>query len=380
MKKILFVTGTRADYGKLKSLIKITQKSKFFKGYVFVTGMHLLKKYGTTYIEIKKDNIKNLYFFKNKKKILNMSLNLAENIYEFHKVRKKIKPDLVVVHGDRIEPIACALDSVLNNTLVAHIEGGEVSGTIDELIRHSISKICQYHFVTNNIAKKRLIQMGEKKDRIFVIGSPDVDMILSKHLPAIEDVRKKYDINYKNYSIAILHSITTDLKNLKKNSRIFFNTLKKSKKNYILIYPNNDIGSEIIMKDIKKLNRNKKFKILPSMKFEYFLTLLKNSNFIIGNSSAGVTEAPYYGVRTINVGNRQLNRFNYRSIVNEEFNEKKLLLQISSKNKKFKPIKYFGNGNSYKYFYKIILRKTFWKTNVQKYFKDMTEYKIKHII
>ena len=223
MKKILFVTGTRADYGKLKSLIKITQKSKLFKSYVFVTGMHLLKKYGSTYIEIKKDKIKNLNFFKNKKNSSIMSLNLAENISGFHKVRRKIKPDLIVVHGDRIEPMACALDGVLNNTPVAHIEGGEVSGTIDELIRHSISKICQYHFVTNNIAKQRLIQMGEKKDRIFVIGSPDVDMLLSKNLPTIQDVKMKYDIYYQNYSIAILHSVTTDLKNLKTNSKIFFN-------------------------------------------------------------------------------------------------------------------------------------------------------------
>jgi|TARA_B110000967_G_C18836427_1_gene536990 UDP-N-acetylglucosamine 2-epimerase (hydrolysing) len=371
MKKILFVTGTRADYGKMKSLIKITQKSKLFKSYVFVTGMHLLKKYGSTYIEIKKDKIKNLNFFKNKKNSSIMSLNLAENISGFHKVRRKIKPDLIVVHGDRIEPMACALDGVLNNTPVAHIEGGEVSGTIDELIRHSISKICQYHFVTNNTAKQRLIQMGEKKDRIFVIGSPDVDMLLSKNLPTIQDVKMKYDIYYQNYSIAILHSVTTDLKNLKINSKIFFNSLKKSKKNYVLIYPNNDIGSDIIMKEINNLKKNKNFKILPSMKFEYFLTLLKNSNFIIGNSSSGIVEAPYYGTRTINVGNRQLNRFNYKSITNEKFNQKKLLLNINLKNKRFKPIKHFGKGNSNKSFYKAISKIGFWVTGVQKYFSEI---------
>lgn len=373
MKKILFVTGTRADYGKLKSLIKIVQKSKIFKAYVFVTGMHILKKYGSTYLEIKKDKIKNLYILKNKKNSSVMSLNLAENIYGFHKIRKKIKPDLIVVHGDRIEPMACALDAVLNNTPVAHIEGGEVSGTVDELIRHSISKICQYHFVTNHIAKRRLIQMGENKNKIFVIGSPDVDIILNKNLPTIQDVKNKYQIYYQNYSIAILHPVTTNLKNLKKNSKIFFNTLKKSKKNYILIYPNNDIGSDIIMKDIDKLKKNKNFRILPSIKFEYFLTLLKNSNFIIGNSSTGIVEAPYYGVRTINVGTRQLNRFNYKSIINEKFNQKKLLFLINLKNKIFKPIKHFGKGNSHERFYDVISGKQFWETNVQKYFNDINK-------
>lgn len=371
MKKILFVTGTRADYGKLKSLIRIVQQSKFFKGHVFVTGMHVLKKYGSTYIEIKKDKIQNMHIFRNKKNSGIMSLDLADTIRGFHKIRNKIKPDLIVVHGDRIEPMACALDGVLNNSLVAHIEGGEVSGTIDELIRHSISKICQFHFVTNNLAKQRLLQMGEKKNRIFVIGSPDVDIILSKNLPIIQDVKKKYKISYQNYSIAILHPITTDLKNLKKNSKIFFDSLRKSKKNYVIIYPNNDIGSDIIMKDINSLQENKNFRILPSMKFEYFLTLLKNSNWIIGNSSTGIIEAPYYGVKTINVGDRQLNRFNHKSILNEKFSEKNLLSKINSKNKRFKPIKHFGKGNSNEHFFKVISRKKFWNIGVQKYFNDI---------
>lgn len=371
MKKILFVTGTRADYGKLKSLIKITQKSKKFKTYVFVTGMHMLRVYGSTFVELQKDKIKNIIIHKNKKNNANISLNLAEIIKGFNFSRKKIKPDLVVVHGDRMEPMACALDSVLNNTRVAHIEGGEVSGSIDELIRHSISKICQFHFVTNRSAKKRLIQMGEKRENICIIGSPDVDIILSKKKPSIVEVKNKYNINFQSYSIAILHPITTDMKNLKRNSKIFFDSLRESKKNYVIIFPNNDSGSEIIMKQIKKLKNNKNFCIIPSMRFEYFLTLLKNSNFIIGNSSSGIMEAPYYGIKTINVGNRQYNRFNNDSIVNIEFNKKDIIRNINNNINFFKKTKEFGYGNSDKLFFKTINSKRIWKNDVQKYFKDL---------
>ena len=371
MKKILFVTGTRADYGKLNSLINIVQKSKDFKSYIFVTGMHTLKKYGSTYIELKKDNIKNLFIFNNQKNLKSMSLNLAETIRGFNIVRSKVKPDLTIVHGDRIEPIACALDCVLNNCKVAHIEGGEVSGTIDELIRHSISKIAQFHFVTNLTAKKRLIQMGENKNNIFVIGSPDIDIILSKELPTIEDTKKKYKIEFDNYSIAILHPITTDLQNLKKYAKIFFKALKKSKKKFVVIYPNNDLGSEIIMKEISYLKKNKYFRIIPSMRFKYFLSLLKNSDIIIGNSSAGIMEAPYYGIKTLNIGNRQKNRYKNRSIINLKFNENTIIKNIKKKYKKYKIIKYFGHGKSDENFFKIISSKKLWSVKVQKYFNDI---------
>ncbi len=371
MKKILFVTGTRADYGKLKSLIKIVQKSSKFRGYVFATGMHTLKKYGSTFIELKKDKIKNVFTFNNQKNFKSMSLSLAETIKGFNTVRNKIKPDLTVVHGDRIEPMACALDCVLNNFKVAHVEGGEVSGTIDELIRHSISKIAQFHFVTNITAKKRLIQMGEKNNSIFVIGSPDIDTILSKKLPKINHLKSKYKINFEAYSIAMLHPVTTDIESLKKYARIFFAALRKSKKNYVVIYPNNDLGSDIIIKEIEKLKKNKFFKILPSMRFEYFLSLLKNSQFIIGNSSAGITEAPYYGIRTINVGDRQKNRFKHKSITNLKFNKNRLLKNINLTNKKFKTIKHFGHGKSDKNFYKILTSKKIWNLKVQKYFNDL---------
>jgi len=165
-KKIVFLTGTRADFGKIKSLIQILQDTEGFEPHIFITGMHLDKKYGYTYLEIEKSGFENLFSFSNATSEHSMDLTLAKTIQGFSNYTKTIHPDMIIVHGDRVEALAGAIVGSLNNILVAHIEGGEVSGTIDELIRHSVSKLSHLHFVSNELAKKRLIQMGELPDSI----------------------------------------------------------------------------------------------------------------------------------------------------------------------------------------------------------------------
>ena len=265
MKKNSFVTSTRADYGKLKAIILSVQKNKKFESRVFVTGMHNIKLYGSTVGELIIDKIKGIYFHKNQNKLSKMDEILINTIRGFSPFLKKFKPDLVVIHGDRIEPLACAISSLLNNFLVAHVEGGEVSGTVDEMLRHAISKISQIHLVSNKIAKKRLIQMGENKKNIFIVGSPDVDIILSKSLPTLKEVKKRYDINFDKFAIAILHPVTTNIDNLKKEAKIFFKSLANSKKNFILIYPNNDHGSKYILKELLKYKNSKILKFFHQL-------------------------------------------------------------------------------------------------------------------
>jgi len=214
--------------------------------------------------------------------------------------------------------------------------------------------------------------MGENKKNIFVVGSPDVDMILGKDLPNLNIVKKRYDITFENYAIGIIHPITTNLKNLKRETKIFLNSIVKSNLNYILIYPNNDHGSDIILNEIKKLKKNKKFKIFPSIRFEYYLTLLKNSRFIIGNSSSGIIEAPYYGVSTINLGDRQKNRLQSKLIKNESFNEKLILKSIDfAKNRKIKKRKFFGDGKSAEKIMQLFLSNKIWNISNQKNFIDI---------
>ncbi len=371
-KKILFVTSTRADYGKIKSIILRIQNDKKFVSKVFVTGMHNMKIYGSTVGELIYDKIKGIYFHKNQNKFTKMDEILMNTIRGFSPILKKFKPDLVVIHGDRIEPLACALSSLLNNFLVAHIEGGEVSGTVDEMLRHAISKISQIHLVSNQIAKKRLIQMGENKKNIFIVGSPDVDVILSDNLPSLKKVRKRYEIKFNKFAIAILHPVTTNIKNLERESKIFFKTLFETNINYIVIFPNNDHGSKIILNELLRYKNYKKFKIFPSIRFEYYLTLLKNSDFIIGNSSSGIMEAPYYGVSTINIGDRQKNRLKSTLIKNINFSEIKIKKSIKFvKNRKISKRHFFGKGKSAKKILALLKTNKIWKISNQKNFIDI---------
>ena len=220
MKKIVFVSGTRADYGKIKNLILKSQKIKDFQSHVFVTGMHNMNKYGLTYLQLYSDKIKNISRFHNQKTNDRISNIVSKTIVGFSNYLIRTRPDLVIVHGDRVETLACAQASILNNFKVAHIEGGEITGSLDEIIRHSITKLSHVHFVSHDKAKKRLLQMGEKKDSIFNIGSTHLSLIKSKNLPDLLSVKKKYNIKFEKYAILILHPINHDHKE-------FFSDVKK---------------------------------------------------------------------------------------------------------------------------------------------------------
>jgi len=373
MKKILFLTGTRADFGKLKSLISITQASPLFEVYIFSTGMHMIEKYGKTVNEIYKSGFKNIFEFSNHDAMERMDINLATTITGFSNYVADLKPDLIVIHGDRVEAMAGAIVGSLNNILVAHIEGGELSGTIDELIRHSISKLAHIHLVSNDEAKSRLVQMGENGENIFTIGSPDLDVMNSDKLPQLEFVKNYYNISFKKYAILIFHPVTTEVSELKKQTQILLESLVQSGENYLAIFPNNDLGSNIILNEYEKLANNPRFKIFPSLRFEYFLVLLKNCEFIIGNSSSGIREAPYYQTPAINLGNRQNNRTNSKHVINLDFDRELIVKSIQNILTTNTPSKDFdfGDGNSDKLFYELLKDENIWKTPHQKQFLDL---------
>lgn len=372
MKKIVFLTGTRADFGKIKSLVEITSLSDQFEVFIFVTGMHMSTKYGSTYDEIYKYGYKNIHLFKNQGDIDPMDIILSKTIDGLSKYIRDLKPDMIVIHGDRVETLAGAIVGVLNNVLTVHIEGGEVSGTVDELIRHAVSKMCHIHFVANEQAKRRLLQMGEENSSVFVIGSPDIDIMLSNNLPQIDFIKKHYEIPFSNYSILIFHPVVSEFESIEKQAKNLVQAILKSNVNYIIVYPNNDKGTEYIFQAYEQLKGNKKIKIYPSMRFEYFLVLLKNADFIIGNSSSGIREAPYYGIPTINIGTRQLNRSTNKKIIHCGYDTKDISAAINHARKVIgkKKISHYGNGTSDKLFMSILNSDKIWKISKQKQFRD----------
>lgn len=372
MKRILFLTGTRADFGKIKSLIRVLQQDENFFVRIFITGMHMHALYGSTYKEVEDCHFGHEYKYINHTSETTMDLTLAKTIEGISSYIKEFPVDMIVVHGDRVEALAGAIVGSLNNILVAHIEGGELSGTIDDLIRHAVTKMSHVHFVSNERAGQRLRQLGECSDAIFNIGSPDMDLMFSDDLPALEVVKQYYEIPFDHYGIVMYHPVTTEYQMMDEHAGNFVDALLEDRHNYVVIYPNNDLGSNYILSAYKRLKDNSRFRIFPSIRFEYFLTLLKNADFMIGNSSAGIREAPAYGIPSVNIGSRQNKRSSASSIVNcgEETSEiRQSIAQVGEMQPQRTML--FGKGKSDRLFYEILKQEDVWRLPKQKEFKDL---------
>ncbi len=374
-RRILFITGTRADYGKIKSLMKTMDRSDRYEVFIYVSGMHLLSQYGSTYREVLKDRYENVHVAFGQQHTDDMSYNLGVVMTNLAPYTAQVRPDMIVVHGDRIDALAGAITGALNNILVAHIEGGEISGTIDDSIRHAVSKFAHLHFVCNEEAKKRIIQLGESEKHIFVIGSPDIDIMLGNHLPSLEEAKAYYDIGFEEYAIFMYHPVTTEVPQLGEHIKRVIEALRISGKNYIVIYPNNDLGTEIILENVRKLDEEEHFSVYPSLRFEYFLTLLRHARFIIGNSSAGIRESGIYGVPAVDIGTRQEGRYDQDTLKNVQHVEEcvdEITEAIRRTDEYAIQCHNFGLGNSTEKFLQILDQEEVWTCEVQKRFVDLS--------
>ncbi len=375
-KKIVFLTGTRAEYSKIKSILQILKQDVNISALIFVTGMHLEEKFGYTYNEIIKDGFLDIFLDERFNSDSSMNNRLGHLIIRFDNFVKEVQPDMIVVHGDRLDALAGAIVGAFNNIIVSHIEGGEITGTIDESIRHAITKFAHLHFVANEEAKLRLIQLGEVENNIYIIGSPDIDIMLNKSLPSLQTVIDYYDINFTKFAIVLYHPVVTELEAITKNTKELIHALEKSNHNYLVIYPNNDAGNEKILEQYQELkSKTEKFQIFSSLKFEYFLTLLKNASFIIGNSSAGIREACVYGIPAIDLGTRQQGRYKADILKNiislPEYTEKNILKSIEKIEEHKIKNSIFGTGKSAEGFYSVVSNSNIWDTLKQKRFVDI---------
>lgn len=372
-KKILFLTGTRADYGKMKPLICAIEEHESFECYIFITGMHTLNRFGNTKSEVIQDGFKNIQVYMNQIIEEPMDLVLANTINGFSRYIKELGPDMIIVHGDRVEALAAAISGAINNILVAHVEGGEVSGTIDESIRHSISKFAHIHFVSNNEAKDRLLQLGECEASIYVIGSPDIDVIMRPPSLDINSIKRRYEIEFEEYAVLMYHPVTTEVEHLGCKIKHLVDAVFDSKDNFVIVHPNNDHGYNIILKEYRRFDGYNQAKCFPSIRFEFFLEILRNAQYLIGNSSTGIHEAPVLGIPSINIGTRQNNRFRHETIINCKDDTNQILSAISQvkKMENITTTNCFGKGNSRENFLKVILESDIWETSKQKVFNDM---------
>ena len=343
-RKICVVTGSRAEYGLLYWLLKEIENDKKLDLQLIVTGMHLSPEFGLTYKEIEKD-------FKIKKKInINLSLDTTKGISRSMSVAQssfsiaynQLKPDILVVLGDRYEIFSAAISAMIARIPIAHIHGGEATeGLIDEAIRHCITKMSHIHFTATKEYSRRIIQLGEHPKRVFNVGGMGIENI--KRLKLLN--KKKFEklINFKLGKKNILvtfHPVTLD----KNTSKIHFQELlsaidKLKDTNIIFTKANSDTDGKIINKMIDnytKKNSKKSFAI-PSLGQLKYLSALQYMDFIIGNSSSGLLEAPSFKLGTINIGDRQDGRIKAKSVIDCLPNQKSISRAIKIVySKKFK--------------------------------------------
>jgi UDP-N-acetylglucosamine 2-epimerase (hydrolysing) len=334
--------------------------------------MHMDPKYGFTVLEFEKCNFPNVYRFINSGGTMDQALGTT--ILGFSQYVKLIQPDMIVVHGDRSEALAGAIVGSLNNVLVAHIEGGEISGTVDGVIRHSVSKMSHLHFVSNDEARRRLLQLGEDPDSVFVIGSPDIDIMSSPDLPTLDEVRRHYEIDFESYGLVAFHPVTTSLATLQDEVQQLARAILDSQHSWVVIYPNNDEGTEIILAEYERsLRGHPRVRLFPSLRFEATLVLLRHAQAIVGNSSMGIREAPYYGTPTINVGSRQDGRTQNPHIINVPARRDAIVgaLERAAQGRYRRPLREWGAGDSHRRFRRLLERPELWDTPVQKSFRDI---------
>ncbi|QFT32793.1 UDP-N-acetylglucosamine 2-epimerase [Labrenzia sp. THAF82] len=367
-RNLLFLTGTRADFGKLEPLA-VAARDAGHNVTFFVTGMHMLERYGATRIEVERVQGVRRQEYINQRVGDAQDIILSKTIIGLSDWLHENPTDLTIIHGDRIEALAGALVCATNYIRCAHIEGGEVSGTIDEIYRHCNTKLCTYHFVSSQDARERVITLGEDPKTVFTIGSPELDIHLHGNGVPIAEVRKRYEIEFADYGIAVFHPVTSERDTIGAQARKLFENLKASGRQFVVIMPNNDPGSEEIFHEIDKLP-SERFRCLPSMRFSYFSSLMKHASVMVGNSSAGVREAPFLGLPSLNVGSRQHLRSRSNTITDVTAFDCEVIRDFLTDKwgKRLDADPSFGTGNAATRFVEVLENDEFWRVSQQKYF------------
>jgi len=321
--KVCVITGSRAEYGLFFPIMKKIQASDYLELKVVATTMHFAEEFGSTYRQIEEDGFKidekleNLLSSDSKSSVVKSSglamILLADTF-------SRIKPDIILLLGDRFETHAAASAAILMNIPIAHIHGGEITeGAVDDKIRHSITKMSSLHFTSTEIHRNRVIQMGEEPITVFNVGAPGLDNICNMNL--LSKAELENELNWKiNTPTALFtfHAETLSIDNPKRVIQKILTAIEKSSINVLFTYANSDAGGRIINNEIERFvssNDDKYFvsKNLGQMKY---LSAMKCIDVVIGNSSSGIIEAPSFCKPVINIGDRQLGRMQSKNIIN----------------------------------------------------------------
>ena len=318
-RKICIPISTRGNYGKLKSTFKAIQKSKDLELQIIIAGGLVLDRYGDFREIIKNDGFEisgELPFLLDGDSTETISISSGLAQMQFSRYLAKLSPDIVFITADRFEALAFAQSALCMNCTIAHLEGGEVSGSIDERIRHAITKLSHIHFVSNKESAERVKLLGELEKNIIISGNPSIDLIKKFNKNKNNNLKnflKTKEINFDTsnpYLVISQHPVVTEVSSSLDQIRITYKALEQFNLPKFWILPNIDAGNSsahVFLKDNIK-NSETPIYLINSMPFELYATLISNSKCLIGNSSSGIRESSFLGVPSVNIGNRQFGR------------------------------------------------------------------------
>ena len=324
MKRIAVVTATRAEYGLLMPVIRKLRKleNDLFHVDLIVTGTHLSHDYGYTVDEIKSDGIridKMVPVSLSSESEMAISANQADVLLKFTEIFSAEKYAGIVILGDRYEMLAVAIAAANTRTPIFHLCGGDTTeGAMDEWIRHSITKMSYLHFPTNEQSRRRIIQMGEAPDRVFNYGSTSIDNIMGMKLIPSKDVLENLGIGYCKYAVCTYHPVTLNISDLRIQISSFIDVIKRFDHiNFIVTKSNADQGGELINRMLQEASESlSNMYLYSSLGITRYLSLMRDAEFILGNSSSGIIEAPAMHIPTVNIGDRQKGRLQADSVIN----------------------------------------------------------------
>lgn len=318
MRKIAVITGTRAEYGIFKPVLNAIQNSDQLQLSLIVTGMHLLEEFGCTVKEIENDGftidatIPGLY---SKDSTLDMAQSVGNAIVDISAVLDSICPDVLLILGDRGEMLAGAVAATYLAVVVAHIHGGEISGSVDGVVRHAITKLAHIHFPATEKSASRIVKMGEDSQNVFVVGAPGLDTIMQEKLVPPETLAQKYSIDITAPVILVVQHPVVYEDHAETQMKELMEAVSAFGIQTVVIYPNADAGGRKMIQVINQYESRPYIKLFKSMSHKDFITLMAHAQVMVGNSSSGIIEAPAFGLPVVNIGTRQKERERAENVI-----------------------------------------------------------------
>jgi len=355
-KKILYISGTRADYGLMHSVLKKLDNHPNFELYVGATGMHLMPEFGKTIQEIYQDGFKiiEIHAVYERDDRSSMAVFIGNFIRTSTALVKNLNPDMILVLGDRAEMLGGAIVGTYLNIPIIHIHGGEITSTVDEHVRHAITKLAHVHLVATQKSADRIIKMGENPKNVYLVGAPGLDEIVDGEITSPQILAQKYQLNLSAPLLLVIqHPVSGELNMAPAQILETLGAIIEEKYQTVIIYPNADAGARQMIEIIQSYENLPFISAFKSIPHRDYLGLLKISSVLLGNSSSGIIEAASLHIPVINIGSRQQGREHAANVIHVNYNKDEIKKAINRGlyDKQFlaevkKCVNPYGNGSA----------------------------------